>query len=64
MAVLQGERGLLVGEPELLGGRPDLDDVGGRGAGPHQGDGPVHVLAGPVYASRWAGLAEPTAKVR
>ena len=47
VAVLQGERGLLVGEPELLGGRPHLDDVGGRGTGSHQRDGAVHVLAGP-----------------
>ena len=45
VAVLQRERRLLVGEAELLGARPDCDDVGRRRAGLHQRDGLVHVLA-------------------
>lgn len=43
--VLEGEGGRLVREAELLGSRPDLDDVGGSGAGADQGDGLVHVGA-------------------
>ena len=45
MAVLQGERGHLVGEAELLGARPQRDNVGGRHARPHDRDRLVHVLA-------------------
>src|SRR5690625_1089912 len=37
---------LLVGEAELLGLGPQLDDVGSGGAGPHRRDRPVHVLPG------------------
>jgi hypothetical protein len=44
VAVLEGEGGGLVGEAELLCAGPDLHDVGGRGAGPDEGDGLVHVL--------------------
>ena len=65
MAVLQREGGLLVGEAELLGGRPDLDDVGGGRAGLHQRDRAVHVLAGAgVGVALVRVLADPTAKVR
>ena len=46
MAVLQCERGFLVGEAEFLRGGPHADDVRGGRAGAHQGDGAVHVLAG------------------
>lgn len=48
VAVLQGEGGLLVGEAELLGLGPHLDDVGRRRSRANQGDGPVHVLASPL----------------
>src|SRR3546814_11036926 len=44
VAVLQRERGLLVGEAELLRGGPHLHDVGGGGAGLDQCDRAVHVL--------------------
>src|SRR3546814_9848078 len=42
VAVLQRERGLLVGEAELLRGGPHLHDVGGGGAGLDQCDRAVH----------------------
>src|SRR5476649_2736982 len=45
VAVLESERRLLVGEPELLRRRPDRDDVGARGTGAYERDGLVHVLA-------------------
>ncbi len=48
MTVLEGECGLLVGEAELLRGRPDLDDVGRGRARAHERDGTVHVLAARV----------------
>ncbi len=44
VAVLEGEGGGLVGEAELLGARPDLDDVGGGGTRPDERDRLVHVL--------------------
>ncbi len=43
--VLQGERGRLVWETELLGPRPDRDDVRRRGTGLDQGDRMIHVFA-------------------
>src|SRR5436190_6217563 len=47
--VLERERGLLVGEAELLGAREDLDDLGGRDAGPHHRDRLIeHVAAADV----------------
>ena len=45
VAVLQRERGHLVGEAELGGRRPHGADVGGRHAGLDHGDRPVDVLA-------------------
>ena len=45
MPVLQRERGLLVGEAELLGARPHRDDLRRRGTRTDQRDGLVHVLA-------------------
>ena len=44
-ALLQRERGLLVGEAELLGPGPHLHHVGGGDAGPDQADGGVQVVA-------------------
>src|ERR1041385_8318193 len=45
VAVLQRESRLLVGEAELLGLGPELDDVGGRDAGLDDRDRRVHVVA-------------------
>ena len=42
---LQAEAGLLVGEAELLRGRPDARDLVGRRAGAHELDGVVEPLA-------------------
>ncbi len=36
------------GKPNSWAVGQTLDDVGGRGTGPHQRDRPVHVLAGPL----------------
>ncbi|GAA1189724.1 hypothetical protein MMF94_15340 [Pseudonocardia alaniniphila] len=62
--VLQGERGLLVREAELLGRGPDRHHVRGGGTGPHQGDRLVHVLAAPRVRVSLGGEALPTANVR
>ena len=42
---LQAEAGLLAGEAELLGGRPDRRDLVGRHAGPDELDRRVEPLA-------------------
>src|SRR5690606_16212900 len=43
--VLQRERQFLIGEPELLGPGPDLDDLGGRHAGLDEADGVIEQVA-------------------
>src|SRR4051794_29675717 len=45
MAVLEGERGLLVSEAELVCFGPDADDVSRGGAGSNKLDRGVHVVA-------------------